>query len=176
MPIRTYKNILPSLGKRTYLDETSVLVGDVICDEDVSIWPLVAARGDVNHIRIGARTNIQDGTILHVTRKSTKNPDGYPLIIGEDVTVGHKCMLHGCTVGNRILIGMGAIIMDGANIGENCLVGAGALIPPGKTYPAGSLIKGSPAKAVRDLNEEELKFLKTSVDYYLEYKSNYVPQ
>ena len=113
MPTRPYRNITPTLGERTYLDETSVLVGDVVCAEDVSIWPLVAARGDVNYIRIGARTNIQDGTILHVTRKSTKNPDGFPLLIGEDVTVGHKCMLHGCTVGNRILIGMGAIIMDG---------------------------------------------------------------
>ena len=176
MPIRTYKNILPSLGKRTYLDETSVLVGDVICDEDVSIWPLVAARGDVNHIRIGARTNIQDGTILHVTRKSTKNPDGYPLIIGEDVTVGHKCMLHGCTVGNRILIGMGAIIMDGAIVEDDVFIGAGCLVPPNKRLQSGYLYVGSPAKQARPLNQDEISFLKTSAANYVILKDEYLEE
>ena len=110
---RHYHGINPLLGKAVYVDETAVLVGDITLGNDTSIWPLVAARGDVNKITIGARTNIQDGSVLHVTRKSAANPNGNPLVIGDDVTVGHKCMLHGCALGDRILVGMGAIIMDG---------------------------------------------------------------
>jgi carbonic anhydrase/acetyltransferase-like protein (isoleucine patch superfamily) len=112
-PINSFKGISPTLGKNVYVDGSARIVGDVVLEDDASIWPMVAARGDVNKIRIGARSNIQDGSVLHVTRKSEKNPDGFPLIIGEDVTVGHKCMLHGCQLGNRILVGMGAIVMDG---------------------------------------------------------------
>ena len=105
--IRPFKGIVPNIGKSTYIDSSSVLVGDINIGDNVSIWPLVAARGDVNTITIGCNTNIQDGTILHVTRKTAANPDGHPLIIGSDVTVGHHCMLHGCQLGDRILVGMG---------------------------------------------------------------------
>ena len=119
MTIRAYKGILPTLGRAVYVDESAVIVGDIVLADDVSIWPLVAARGDVNIMRIGARTNIQDGCVLHLSRPSKGKPNGSPLIIGEDVTVGHKVMLHGCTLGNRILIGMGAIVMDDVIVEED---------------------------------------------------------
>ena len=112
MAIRSYKGITPRFNQSVYIDESAVLVGDITLGEDSSVWPLVAARGDVNYIRIGERTNVQDGSVLHLTRASKSNPDGYPLIIGDDVTVGHKVMLHGCCLGNRILVGMGAIVME----------------------------------------------------------------
>lgn len=176
MPLRPYKNIQPRVGERTYIDESSVIVGDVSCAEDVSIWPLVAARGDVNYIKIGARTNIQDGTVLHVTRTSESNHDGFPLIIGEDVTVGHKCMLHGCTLGNRILVGMGAIIMDGVTVEDDVFIGGGALVPPNKTLKSGYLYVGNPAKQARPLKESEVEFLKQSALNYLKLKDEYLEQ
>ena len=110
--LRHYKGIYPTLGERTYIDSSAVVCGDIHFGDDCSVWPFVAIRGDVNIIRIGQRTNIQDGSVLHVTRISENNPAGYPLIIGDDVTIGHKVMLHGCQLGSRILVGMGAIIMD----------------------------------------------------------------
>lgn len=176
MSLRTYKGNSPKLGAQVYVDESAVIVGDVTCGEDVSIWPLVAARGDVNTIRIGARTNIQDGTVLHVTRRSVKSPQGYPLTIGEDVTVGHKCMLHGCTLGNRILVGMGAIIMDGAVVKDDVFIGAGCLVPPNKVLESGYLYVGSPAKQARKLNDEEVAFLKTSATNYLTLKDEYLEE
>ncbi|WP_448212288.1 gamma carbonic anhydrase family protein [Colwellia sp. MEBiC06753] len=171
---RTYKGIAPKIGSDCYIDQTSVIVGDVTLGNDVSIWPLVAARGDVNTITIGERTNVQDGTVLHVTRKSEANPDGYPLIIGFDVTIGHKCMLHGCTLGNRILVGMGAIIMDGAVVKDDVFIGAGTLIPPNKTLESGYLYVGNPAKQARPLKEAELKFLAKSAINYVELKNDYI--
>ncbi len=173
MPIRPYKGITPTLPESCYVDNSAVLVGDIICGDDVSIWPLVAARGDVNHIRIGNRSNIQDGAVLHVTRKSASNPDGHPLIIGEDVTVGHKCMLHGCTLGDRILVGMGAIIMDGAIVEDDVFVGAGSLVPPNKRLESGYLYVGSPVKQARPLNNQERAFLKQSAVNYVELKADY---
>ena len=156
---RHYHGINPLLGKAVYVDETAVLVGDITLGNDTSIWPLVAARGDVNKITIGARTNIQDGSVLHVTRKSAANPNGNPLVIGDDVTVGHKCMLHGCALGDRILVGMGAIIMDGATIENDVFIGAGSLVPPNKTLKSGYLYVGNPVKQARLLKESEAKFL-----------------
>ena len=176
MAIRSYRGIAPSLGNANYVDESSVLVGDVTCGDDVSIWPLVAARGDVNKITIGDRTNVQDGTVLHVTRKTSSNPDGYPLSIGSDVTVGHKCMLHGCTLKNRILVGMGAIIMDGATVEDDVFVGAGCLVPPNKVLESGFLYVGSPAKQIRKLNEDELRFLKQSASNYVVLKDEYLEE
>src|SRR5690606_4153335 len=114
MSLRSYKGISPSLAEAVYIDDSAVLVGDIDIGKDSSIWPLVAARGDVNKIRIGARTNVQDGSVWHVSRPTGNNPAGAPLIIGDDVPVGHKVMLHGCRLGNRILVGMGAIVMDDA--------------------------------------------------------------
>lgn len=176
MSIRTFKGITPSFGKNCYIDESAVLVGDIQCGDEVSIWPLVAARGDVNSMQIGNRTNVQDGTVLHVTRVSSNNPKGYPLLIGEDVTIGHKCMLHGCTIGNRILIGMGAIIMDGAVVEDDVFVGAGCLVPPNKTLVSGYLYVGSPAKQARKLNPEELSFLKVSAENYLVTKNEHMAE
>ena len=176
MTIRTYKSKQPNIGKHCYIDDSSVLVGDVECAEHVSIWPLVAARGDVIYIKIGARTNVQDGTILHVTRTSEGNPKGYPLIIGEDVTVGHKCMLHGCTLGNRILVGMGAIIMDGAIVEDDVFIGAGTLIPPNKILKSGFLYKGNPMQQARPLKDSEINFLKQSALNYIKLKDEYIEE
>ncbi|MDO6695590.1 gamma carbonic anhydrase family protein [Aliiglaciecola sp. 3_MG-2023] len=175
-PISSFKGTTPQFGNKCYVDNSSIIVGDVICGDEVSIWPLVAARGDVNTIRIGNRTNVQDGTVLHVTRSSVNNPQGYPLIIGDDVTIGHKCMLHGCTLGNRILVGMGAIIMDGVVVEDDVFVGAGCLVPPNKTLESGYLYVGSPAKQARKLNDSELAFLKISADNYLVTKDEYLAE
>jgi carbonic anhydrase/acetyltransferase-like protein (isoleucine patch superfamily) len=171
---RPYNGIYPSLGSNVYIDESSVVVGDITIGDDVSIWPLVAARGDVNKITIGARTNVQDGSVLHVTRKSTHLPQGYQLVIGEDVTVGHKCMLHGCTLKNRVLVGMGAIIMDNATVNDDVIIGAGSLVPPNKTLESGYLYVGSPAVKKRPLTVEELGFLKTSALNYVALKDEYL--
>lgn len=171
---RSYRGISPSLGNGVYVDQSAVLVGDITLGADTSVWPLVAARGDVNRITIGVRTNIQDGTVLHVTRKSEDNPAGNPLIIGDDVTVGHKCMLHGCTLGNRILVGMGAIIMDGAIIENDVFIGAGSLVPPNKVLKSGYLYVGNPVKQARLLKESEARFLKQSAINYVELKTEYL--
>ncbi len=172
--LRSYKGISPNVGKRVYIDSSSVLVGDITIGDDSSVWPLVAARGDVNHIVIGARTNIQDGSVLHVTHKNAQNPDGYPLIIGNDVTVGHKVMLHGCTIKDRVLVGSGAIILDGAVIEDEVLIGAGSLVPPNKTLESGFLYVGSPVKQARPLNDQERAFLQKSADNYVQNKNDYI--
>lgn len=172
--LRAYKGVTPKIGDSSYIDESAVLVGDIVMGSDVSIWPLVAGRGDVNVIRIGNRTNIQDGTILHVTRRSTHQPDGFPLIIGEDVTVGHQCMLHGCTLGNRILVGMGAIVMDGVVVEDDVFIGAGTVVPPNKTLRSGYLYVGNPMKEARPLKASEQAFLKESAQNYVNLKNDYL--
>ncbi len=174
--LRPYKGITPALGNNIYIDSSAVLVGDISLADDVSIWPLVAARGDVNTITIGERTNVQDGTVLHVTRKSEHNPTGNPLIIGKDVTIGHKCMLHGCQLGDRILVGMGAIIMDGVEVEDDIFIGAGSLVPPNKKLVSGYLYVGNPIKQVRPLKESEAAFLKQSAINYVELKNDYLTE
>ena len=176
MTIRSYKGITPTYDNSVYIDESSVLVGDITLGKDSSVWPLVAARGDVNYIRIGERTNIQDGSVLHLTRASKSNPDGYPLIIGDDVTVGHKVMLHGCQLGNRILVGMGAIVMDNAVVEDDVIIGGGSLVPPNKRLESGYLYVGSPVKQARPLTEQERAFLKISADNYVQLKDEYLPE
>nr|WP_086937750.1 gamma carbonic anhydrase family protein [Thaumasiovibrio occultus] len=173
---RSYKNHFPVLGKDVYVDASAILVGDITLGQDASVWPLVAARGDVNTITIGQRTNIQDGSILHVSRTSDKNPTGHPLLIGDDVTVGHKAMLHGCTIGNRILVGMGAIVLDGAVIEDDVMLGAGSLVPPGKRLASGFLYVGSPAKQARPLSDDEIAFLRQSADNYVRLKNDYLDE
>ena len=153
-----------------------MLVGQIEVGADSSIWPLVAARGDVNFIKIGERTNVQDGSVLHVTRKSQSVPEGYPLIIGDDVTIGHKAMLHGCVLGNRILVGMGAIIMDNAIVEDDVIIGGGSLVPPNKTLKSGYLYVGSPVKQARKLTEAELAFLRVSADNYVILKNEYLEE
>ncbi|MGG4610552.1 gamma carbonic anhydrase family protein [Providencia sp. Me31A] len=172
--LRPYLGIYPSLQSRVFVDPSAVVIGDVRLADDVSIWPLSVLRGDVNHISIGARTNIQDGSVLHVTHKSNNNPDGNPLLIGEDVTVGHKVMLHGCTIGNRVLVGMGSIVIDGAIIEDDVIVGANSLVTQGKKLESGYLYVGSPAKAIRKLTDAELKHLRYSANNYVEWKNNYL--
>lgn len=176
MTIRSYKGITPTYDNSVYIDESSVLVGDISLGKDSSVWPLVAARGDVNYIRIGERTNIQDGSVLHLTRASKSNPDGYPLIIGDDVTVGHKVMLHGCQLGNRILVGMGAIVMDNAVVEDDVIIGGGSLVPPNKRLESGYLYVGSPVKQARPLTEQERAFLKISADNYVHLKDEYLAE
>lgn len=173
---RPYRSSFPTVGQRVMVDNTSVVIGDVRLADDVSIWPLVAIRGDVNYVSIGARSNIQDGSVLHVTHKSSHNPQGYPLIIGEDVTVGHKAMLHGCTVGNRVLVGMGSILLDGVTVEDDVMIGAGSLVSPGKYLESGWLYIGSPVKKVRLLTQDELEGLKYSANNYVRWKNDYLDQ
>ncbi|MGX9419270.1 gamma carbonic anhydrase family protein [Vibrio sp. RC27] len=172
--LRSYKGISPQVGNNVYIDSSSVLVGDVRIGDDSSIWPIVAARGDVNYIEIGQRTSIQDGTVLHVTHKNTDNPEGYPLIIGNDVTVGHKVMLHGCVIGDRVLVGMGAIVLDGVVVESEVMIGAGSLVPPNKKLESGYLYVGSPVKQIRPLKASEIAFLQKSADNYVATKNNYL--
>lgn len=172
--LRPYLNNYPRIGQRVLLDSSSVIIGDVTLADDVSIWPLVVIRGDVNAVRIGARSNIQDGSVLHVVHKSPALPGGYPLIIGEDVTVGHKAMLHGCIIGDRVLIGMGAIVLDGAIIENEVLLGAGSLVPPGKRLVSGYLYLGSPVKQARVLSDAERQGLLDSATHYVGWKNDYL--
>jgi carbonic anhydrase/acetyltransferase-like protein (isoleucine patch superfamily) len=158
------------------VDDSSVVVGDVALQDDVSIWPLVAIRGDVNRVVIGKRSNIQDGSVLHVTHKSSYNPEGYPLIVGEDVTVGHKAMLHGCTIGNRVLVGMGSILLDGVVVEDDVMIGAGSLVPPGKRLVSGYLYLGSPVRQARPLSEDEIAGLLYSSANYVRWKDDYLAQ
>ncbi|HEB4876452.1 gamma carbonic anhydrase family protein [Kluyvera ascorbata] len=174
--LRRYKDLFPVIGDRVMIDDSSVIVGDVRLADDVSIWPLVAARGDVNYIQIGARSNIQDGSVLHVTHKSAKNPEGNPLIVGEDVTVGHKVMLHGCTIGNRVLVGMGSILLDGVVVEDDVMIGAGSLVPQHKRLESGYLYLGSPVKQIRPLKEAELEGLRYSANNYVKWKNDYLDQ
>ncbi|HBV40720.1 MAG TPA: gamma carbonic anhydrase family protein [Erwinia sp.] len=174
--LRPYKDTSPQCGERVMVDASSVVVGNVQLSDDVSIWPLVAIRGDVNHVVIGKRSNIQDGSVLHVTHKSSTNPQGFPLIVGEDVTVGHKAMLHGCTIGNRVLVGMGSILLDGVIVEEDVMIGAGSLVPPGKRLASGFLYLGSPVKQIRPLTEAELSGLLYSSNNYVRWKDDYLAQ
>ncbi|PWC09394.1 gamma carbonic anhydrase family protein [Brenneria roseae subsp. americana] len=174
--LRRYKDALPVVGENVMIDRSSVVIGKVTLGDDVSVWPLVVVRGDVNQISIGARSNIQDGSVLHITHSSEKNPEGNPLIIGEDVTVGHKAMLHGCKIGNRVLIGMGSIILDGAIIEDDVMIGAGSLVSPGKRLESGYLYLGSPAKKIRPLTQEEIEGLIYSSNNYVRWKNEYLAQ
>ncbi|MRN38785.1 gamma carbonic anhydrase family protein [Neisseria sp. N95_16] len=173
MPIRPYTHHTPDIHETCFIDDTAVVIGQVSMAEQVNVWPLVAMRGDVNHIRIGARTNIQDGSVLHVTGVRPQKPEGSPLIIGEDVTIGHKVILHGCTIGNRVLVGMGAIVLDDVVIDDEVMVGAGSVVPPGKHLQSGFLYLGSPVIQARALTDEEKAFLKQSAVNYINLAEEY---
>jgi len=174
--LRAFQKTFPQLAERVMVDPTSVVIGDVKLAKDVSIWPLVAIRGDVNTVTIGSRTNIQDGSVLHVTHKSAYKPEGNPLTIGEDVTVGHKVMLHGCTIGNRVLVGMGSILLDGVIVEDDVMIGAGSLVPQNKRLESGFLYLGSPVKQIRRLTEAELAGLTYSANNYVRWKDVYLAQ
>ncbi len=173
MSIRSYQGVAPQLGEGAFVDDSALVIGDVHLAADASLWPMSVARGDVNRIRIGARSNIQDGSVLHVTHPHEAEPDGHPLLIGDDVTVGHKVILHGCSIGDRCLIGMGAIVMDGASLEQDLLLGAGSLVPPGKVLSSGYLWLGSPVRKVRVLSDEELDWIRYSAQHYVELKDRY---
>ncbi len=172
--MRSFDGKNPVLGQRVYVDETAVVIGRVTLGDDASMWPMSVARGDVNTITIGARTNIQDGSVLHVTHDGPYTPGGTPLVIGDDVTVGHKVTLHACAVGNRCLIGIGSIVLDGATFEDDVFLGAGSLVPPGKTLLARSLYRGQPARRVRELSDEELQSLAYSAKHYVRLKDRYL--
>ncbi len=165
--VKSYKGTSPLIAPNAFIEETAIIIGDVHIGDEASIWFNTVVRGDVHYIRIGNRTNIQDLCLLHVTH------DLYPLILGDEITVGHHAVLHGCTVANRVLIGMGAIIMDGASIGEDCIVGAGALVTERTTVPQQSLVVGSPAKVKRPLTIEEVSWIKESAANYVGYAKDY---
>jgi len=173
MTIRTFEGITPTLAESAYIDDAALVIGDVTIGEDASLWPMVVARGDVQTITIGERTNIQDGSVLHVTGNNQFTPGGYALTIGDDVTVGHGAILHACTIGNLCLIGMGATVLDGAVVPERSMVGAGALVPPGKQLESGYLYVGSPVRQVRPLKQSELDYLAYSSRHYVELKNRH---
>ncbi len=174
MALRDHLGTSPGLGARVYVDECAVVIGRVTLGDDVSLWPFAVARGDVNRIEIGARTNIQDGSVLHVLGHSAAVPGGMPLIIGEDVTVGHRAMLHAARIGHRCLIGMAAVVLDGAVIEDEVMVAAGSVVPPGKRLESRGLYLGNPAKRVRELKVAEIERLLRSATHYVELKNDYL--
>lgn len=174
--VRTYLQHQPKIAASTWVDPSAVVIGDVEIGEDCSVWPTAVIRGDMHRIRIGDRCSIQDGSVLHITHAGPFSPEGFPLTLGNEVTVGHKVILHGCTLGSRILVGMGAIIMDGAVVEDEVIIGAGSLVPPGKTLESGYLYVGSPVKAVRPLTEEEKSFFSYTAGNYVQLKNDYLVQ
>lgn len=176
MTIRSYKKHSPSIDGNTYIDDSAVIIGDVTIGSDVSVWPLTVIRGDVNSIRIGNNTNIQDGSVLHVTHDGPYeyNRGGYALNVGNNITVGHNVILHGCTIEDNCLIGMGSTIMDGAVIKSNTIIGAGSLVSPGKKLDEGCLYVGRPVKKVRELNQKEIESIQYSANHYVELKNTYL--
>ncbi|MCD9032760.1 gamma carbonic anhydrase family protein [Luteimonas sp. Y-2-2-4F] len=175
MPLRPYRDRLPELGARVYIDPAATVIGDVALGDDVSVWPGVVVRGDVNFVRIGARTSVQDGTVIHVSHDGPHAKlGGFATVVGEDVTIGHKAILHACTVGDAALIGMGAIVLDGARIGARAMIGAGALVPPGKVVGEGELWVGNPARKVRMLTDAQIEGLYYSAAHYVRLKDEYL--
>ncbi|MBF0218850.1 MAG: gamma carbonic anhydrase family protein [Gammaproteobacteria bacterium] len=176
MTIRAYRDHWPLLAVGVYVDSDAVVIGDVSIGEDSSVWPGAVIRGDVNTIRIGCRSNIQDGAVLHVTHCSPTNPTGFALVLGDEVTVGHHATLHGCSIGDRVLIGMGATVLDGAVIESAVVVAAGTLVPPGKRLVSGYLYMGQPARQQRPLSQEELNYFSYTAANYVRWKDDYLSE
>ncbi|KRG81183.1 carbonic anhydrase [Stenotrophomonas daejeonensis] len=172
--IRPFLDKHPVLGQRVYVDPACTIIGEVELGDDVSVWPGTVIRGDVNHVRIGARSNVQDGSIIHVSHDSPYNKGGYPTLVGEGVTIGHGCIIHACTIGDYCLIGMGACILDGAVIEANAFIAAGAVIGPGKRVRSGELWAGNPARLMRQLSEKDIEGLRYSADHYVRLKDKYL--
>ncbi|MBN4079135.1 gamma carbonic anhydrase family protein [Beggiatoa alba] len=172
--IRTYQGINPVVDEGVFIDDSALVIGDVALGAHSSIWPMTVVRGDVNKISIGKRTNIQDGSVVHVTHAHPDIPEGHAVSIGDNVTVGHKVILHGCTVGDYCLVGMASTIMDGAVLESFVLLGAGSLVAPGKTLEGGYLWLGSPVRKVRPLSDEERKWIKYSAQHYVDLKDRHL--
>ncbi len=173
MAIREFEGVLPNIDPSAYIDDAALVIGDVEIGKDSSVWPFTIIRGDVHSIRIGAQTNIQDNSVLHVTHDGPYNPGGYALQIGDNVTVGHRVILHGCSVHDSCLIGMGTTIMDGAVIHRNTIIGAGSLVTPGKELEGGYLWLGSPVRRVRPLGEDETRAIEYSTGHYVKLKNRH---
>lgn len=169
-----YRDISPQIGADVYIHASASVIGDVVLGDHASVWPGAVIRGDVNHIRIGAGSNVQDLCVLHVSHKSSWDPNGSPLIIGDNVTIGHKVILHGCTIEDECLIGMGSIVMDKVVVQKNVLLGAGSLVPEGRVLESGFLYLGSPAKKVRALTEAEIAHFMYSANHYIKLKNQYL--
>ncbi len=174
--IQAFQHIFPSLGRTVYVHQTATVIGDVKLGDDVSVWPGAVIRGDINTIHIGAGTNIQDCAVLHVNHKTSADPLGSPIIIGKHVTIGHTVILHGCTLEDECLIGMGSIVMDKAVVQKHVLLAAGSLVPEGKVLESGYLYVGRPAKKLRPLTGEEIAFFMVSANGYITLKNQYLNQ
>ncbi|MEH6548558.1 MAG: gamma carbonic anhydrase family protein [Pseudomonadales bacterium] len=174
MNIRTLKELEPIIHDRVWIDPSAVIIGDVTLGADSSVWPMTVIRGDMHRIRIGERTSVQDNSVLHITHASDYNPGGWPLTIGDDVTIGHRVVLHGCTIGNRVLVGIGSVVMDGAIVEDELMIGANSLVTPGKRLESGWLYLGSPAKKIRQLSEKERQQLSYSAANYVKLKDQYL--
>lgn len=172
MTIRNYKGISPEIAQTAWIDESAVVIGDCLLGEEVGIWPNATLRGDVNQIKIGARSNIQDGCVVHTTHEGDFSK-GSQCIVGKDVTVGHNAVLHGCIIEDECLIGMGAIVLDNAVVKKHVLIGANSLVPPGKVLESGYLYVGSPVKQARPLTEKEIAFFTYSAEHYVRLKNDY---
>lgn len=171
--IATHGGIHPQVPESAYVHHSAQVIGDVVLGENSSIWPMAVIRGDVNRIRIGNNSNVQDLCMLHVSHRRPEDPEGAPLIIGDNVTIGHQVTLHGCTIGDECLVGIGTIVLDRAVIESRVMVGAGSLVPPGKVLKSGHLYLGRPVKEVRPLTEEELAHLKYSAEHYVRVMHSY---
>jgi carbonic anhydrase/acetyltransferase-like protein (isoleucine patch superfamily) len=174
--VRSFKGKQPIVGERVYIDENATVIGEVTLGDDVSIWPSVVIRGDVESIKIGDGTNVQDGSVLHVTHYGKFTNKGYPLTIGKGVTIGHRAVAHACTIGDYCLVGIGAIIMDDAVLEDYVMLGAGALVPPGKRLESGHLYVGSPAQKKRPLTDSEREFLEYSAAHYIQLKNEHLQE
>ena len=173
--LRPFRDRLPTLGARAYVDPAASVIGDVVLGDDVSVWPFTVVRGDVNFIRVGDRTNLQDGSVIHVSHDGPHAKlGGFATRIGNDVTIGHKAIIHACTIEDAVLIGMGAIVLDGAVVRKHGFVGAGALVPPGKVVGEAELWLGNPAKKVRMLTDAEIEALYYSAGHYVRLKDAYL--
>ncbi len=176
MSVRAFNNKKPLVGERVYIDAQATVIGNVTIGDDVSIWPSTVIRGDVERITIGEGTNVQDGSVLHVTHYGKYTDRGYPLMIGKGVTIGHRAVAHACTIGNYCLVGIGAIIMDDVVLEDYVMLGAGSLAPPGKKLESGYLYVGAPARQVRALSDSEKEFLEYSYQHYIHLKDEYLKQ
>jgi len=176
MVMKSFRGNSPKLAEKVWVDESAVVIGDVEIGKDSSVWPLVAIRGDMHRIRIGERTSIQDNSCLHITHASSYKPEGHPLEIGDDVTVGHMAMLHGCKIGNKVLVGMGTTILDGAVVEDEVIIGAGSLVPPGKRLESGFMYLGSPVKQIRALKESEITYFQYAGLNYVKLKDEYLAE
>ncbi|WP_116368464.1 gamma carbonic anhydrase family protein [Parahaliea mediterranea] len=174
--LRSFRGQRPVLGERVLIDPSAVVLGDVELGDDVSVWPQAVVRGDMHRIRVGARTSVQDGCVLHITHAGPYNPEGWPLLIGEDVTIGHNATLHGCSIGNRVLVGMGATVMDGAVVEDEVVIAAGALVTPGKRLRSGYLYAGSPAREMRALSDSEREYFCYSANNYVQLKEQHLAE